>query len=180
VSQCAKKGSKLILPFSSIEALSIHEACSAVAAAPKKRLRDAKLFDFFMLDGMQLPGMHGIYFFFAPDNTTCLYVGKNSSMQFVERIPWHFAIDEASWMNHFVKYYRTHHQSPSLFEAAKDAGDCHILLMPVESELIAKVERFFRVFQKPQFNSIEFIPRYLKASPLDAKIGEVIMNNPRA
>jgi hypothetical protein len=169
------KGRKMILPFSSIEASSIHEACSAIAAAPKKRLRDAKLFDFIMQDGME----HGIYFFFAPDSTTCLFVGKNSSQQFIERIPSHFAISEASWMNHFLKRYRIQHQSISLFEAAKDAGDCHILLMPVEDDLIAKAEKFFRIFQKPQFNTLKKASarRFLSSIPLDMNLGEVLRNN---
>lgn len=165
----------MILPFSSIDTSSIKEGCSAIAAAPKKRLRDAKLFDFIMHDGVPLVGVHGIYFFFASDNSTCLYVGKNSSMQFIERIPWHFAIAEASWQNHFLKYYRKTYQLDSLFEAAKGAGDCHILLMPVDrGDLITKAERFFRVFQKPQFNSLSSANRYINSIPLDINLGEVI------
>jgi hypothetical protein len=168
----------MIVPFSSIERLSIHEACSAIVSAPKKRLRDAKLFDFIIQGGKELTdGVHGIYFFFAPDNTTCLYVGKSSSMQFIERIPWHFAIGEASWQNHFLKYYKKDRQCSSLFEAAKETEDCQILLMPVEDALITeKSEKFFRIFQKPQFNTLQSRRYRLLASSIsiNAKLGEVV------
>lgn len=164
----------MILPFSSIEGSTIEQACSTIAAAKKKRLGDAKLFDFIMQDDSELPGLHGIYMFFDADSATCLYVGKNSSPQYIERIPWHFAVSEGSWQNHFLKYYRTHHQSPSLFEAAQGARNCHILLMPVPHELITKTEKFFRVFQKPLFNKLSASGRYLNSIPLDTNVGDAI------
>ena len=169
------------MPFRSIEALSIHEAVSAISAAPKKRLRDVHLFDFIMHDGKELPdGVHGIYFFFAPDGTTCLYVGKNSSPQFIERIPWHLAISETSWQNYFLKYYKKDREFTSLFEAAKDAGDCQILLMPTPPEdgLIAKAEWLFRFFQKPEFNALASGGRFriLSSVPPNAVLGEVVRN----
>jgi len=164
----------LILPFTTIENLSVSEACKAIAAAPKKRLRDAKLFDFIMQDGAELPGLHGIYFYFAPDDRTCLYVGKNSSQQFIERIPWHFAVSEGSWQNHFLKYYRKHHNSNSLFNAAKAAGDCYILLVPIEDELITSAEKFFRVFQKPQFNTLASRRHLFNSVPTETNVREAI------
>lgn len=172
----------MILPFRRIEVLSIQEAVSEITTAPKKRLRDVQLFDFIMHDGQELPdGVNGIYFFFAPNSTTCLYVGKNSSPQFIERIPWHFAISEASWQNHFLKYYKKSHQSASLFEAAKDAEECQILLMPVplEDGLIARAEDLFRVFQRPKFNALTSGGRFRRLSsvPPDAVLGEVVRNS---
>ena len=164
----------MILPFSSIEASTIQQACTTILTAPKKRLRDAKLFDFIMQDGIELLGVHGVYFFFAADNATCLYVGKNSSPQFIERIPWHLALGEDSWQNHFLKYYRKQYQLASLFEAAKAAGDCHILLMPAPHEIIAKAEKFFRVFLKPRFNTLTSGRRFLNSIPLDMNVGEAI------
>lgn len=166
----------MIIPFSSIESSTIQQACTTIRAASKKRLRDAKLFDFIMQDGIEIPGVHGVYFFFAADNETCLYVGKNSSPQFIERIPWHFALGEESWQNHFLKYYRRHYQSASLFEAAQAAGDCHILLMPALHEVIAKAETFFRVFLKPRFNTLASGRRFLNLIriPLDSNLGEAI------
>lgn len=164
----------MILPFRSIEALSVSEACKAISAAPKKRLRDARLFDFIMQDSAELPGLHGIYFYFAPDNETCLYVGKNSSQQFIERIPWHFAVSEGSWQNHFLKYHRKHTNAESLFAAAKSAGDCHVLLMPVEDDLIAIAEKFFRVFQKPRFNTLASWCHLLDSVPPDRNVREAI------
>ena len=166
----------MILPFNSIEGSSIQQACSTISAAPKKRLGDLKLFDIIMQDGLEPPATHGIYFFFDADKTTCLYVGKNASQQFIERIPWHFALSESSWMNHFLKYYKKHHQSPSLFEAARGASDCYILLMPVPDELIAKAEKFFRVFLKPRFNSLASASRLLNSIPSDTNLGEAIRN----
>ena len=95
-------------------------------------------------------------------------------MQFIERIPWHFAIGEGSWQNHFLKYYKKHYQLDSLFEAAKGAADCHILLMPVDGDLITKAEKFFRIFQKPKFNSLRSAGRFIEAIPPDMNLGDVI------
>lgn len=135
-----------------------------------------------MHNGKELPdGVHGIYFFFAPDSETCLYVGKNSSPQFVERIPWHFAISENSWQNHFLKYFKKDRNCSSLFEAAQDAGDCQILLMPTpqDNDLIATIEWLFRFFQKPKFNALasgrHF--RFLRSIPATTVLGEVARNN---
>ncbi len=164
----------MILPLSSVEHLSIRDGCAAIAAAPKRRLADVKLFDFIIQDGAPLPGVHGIYFYFAPDGTSCLYVGKNSSQQFIERIPWHFALSDGSWQNHFLKYYRTHNHSESLFEAAKAAGDCQILLMPVAHELVGKAERFFRVFQQPRFNTLSSGKRLTTAITSEMIVGQVV------
>ena len=157
--------------------MSIAEANKAISAAPKKLLRDIKLFDFIMQDGAEIPGVHGIYFYFAPDAETCLYVGKNSSQQFIERIPWHFAISEGSWQNHFLKYFRKHHNFGTLFEAAKDIGDCHILLMPIDAELIKNSEKFFRVFQKPQFNTLAAWGHLLNSVQLENNIKEAIQTS---
>lgn len=165
----------MILPFSSVEHLSIRDGCAAIVAAPKRRLADAKLFDFIMQEGAPLPGVHGVYFYFAADGTTCLFVGKNSSQQFIERIPWHFAVSDGSWQNHFLRYYRTHHHSESLFEAAKAAGDCYILLMPVlPHEVIGRAERFFRVFQQPRFNTLSSGKRLTASIGLDMNLGEIV------
>lgn len=58
---------KLIVPFRSIEGLSIQDACSAIVAAPKTPLREVRLFDFIMHEGKELiDGVRGLYFFFFP------------------------------------------------------------------------------------------------------------------
>jgi hypothetical protein len=173
---------KLIVPFRSIEGLSIQDACSAIVAAPKTPLREVRLFDFIMHEGKELiDGVHGLYFVFSPDRTTCLYVGKNSSPQFIERIPAHFAISEASWLNHFLKYYKKDRQLSSLFEAAKDAGDCHILLMLIRDDeiLIAKAEWLSRFFQKPKFNSLASGRNFSRLSSIEPStiLGEAITNS---
>jgi hypothetical protein len=164
----------MILPFKSIEALSVAEAIKSITTAPKKQIRDIKLFDFIMQGGTEISGVHGIYFYFAPDGETCLYVGKNSSQQYIERIPWHFAISEGSWQNHFLKYFRKYYNYGTLFEAAKKIGDCHILLMPVDAELIKNSEKFFRVFQNPQFNTLAAWRHLLDSVPLECNVKEAI------
>ncbi len=144
--------SDLTLPFSEIAELTVSAACAEVKGARKKRLADVRLFDLVLQDQPN----QGIYFFFAPEpDECCLYVGKNSSMQFIERLGMHFAVAEASWQNHFLKAYKKHHRpQQSLTEALKDAGDCRLLLMPMDDGLAAKAETFFRIFQEPLFNSL--------------------------
>jgi hypothetical protein len=80
-------------------------------------------------------------------------------------------------MNHFLKYYKKHYQTTSLFEAAKGAGDCYILLMPVEGDLIVKAERVLRVFQKPKFNTLETRRQLFSSIPLDTSIGDALRCN---
>jgi hypothetical protein len=163
----------MILDFSKIEHLPVGDARSAIASAPKMRLGEIKIYDLITEDS------HGIYLFFSPDSTTCLYVGKNSSMQFVERIPLHFAIGETSWQNHFLKKYRNHYKSGSLPDTAKAVSGCHILLMPVRKyELIAKAEKFFRVVQKPVLNELKsYKYEELGKSASDFKsVGDAINN----
>ncbi len=146
--------SDLTLPFSKIAELTVSAACAAVKGAKKKRLADVRLFDLVIQDQPN----QGIYFFFAPDGCTCLYVGKNSSMQFTERLGMHFAVADESWQNHFLKAYKEHHKQQSLTSALAHAGDCRLLLMPImptDDGLAAKAETFFRIFQEPLFNSLK-------------------------
>lgn len=162
----------MILDFSKIEHLPVGDACSTIASAPKMRLGEIRIYDLITEDS------HGVYFFFGPDRTTCLYVGKNSSMQFVERIPHHFATDQTSWQNHFLKKYRDHYTSGSLPETTKAVRDCHILLMPVRRyELIVRAERFFRVFQEPVLNELKSAKaKLLKSAPDFKSVGDAINN----
>ena len=123
---------------------------------------------------------HGVYFFFSPEND-CLYVGKNSSQSFVERIPWHFALSEESWMNHFVKYHRKFGEFKSIPEAAIDSKRCQLLLMPVANENLESIkplEKFFRLFLKPRYNSysLNYQNRYRSVNmnePLYKVIGKL-------
>ncbi len=160
------KNNGLVLPFSEIRGLCVDEARRKIIGAGKKRLADITLYDLI------IPDNHGIYFFFAPDGATCLYVGKNSSLQFVERMGSHFAVDQTSWHNHFLKYYKAQHKVASLIETAQAVADCRLLLMPVTSELISSAEKFFRVALSPVLN------RRKARNPVcdDAKLEDAVEN----
>lgn len=132
--------------------MSASDVLKAIAHASRAPLRDLKVFD-LILDGDGPTDIcHGVYAFFDPEGI-CLYVGKNSSQSFVERIPWHFALGEGSWMNHFLKYLKRDQSLTSLGGAAMAARNCELLLMPIaQYELIGAFEKFLRIFLMPKFN----------------------------
>lgn len=97
---------------------------------------------------------------FFSNSNACLYVGKNSSQSFIERIPWHFALSEKSWMSHFLKHFRNHRQLDSIPEAALNVLDCRLLLIPVERiRYIDALEKLMKLVMKPEFNS--YSERYM-------------------
>jgi hypothetical protein len=152
------------------------EALNLVHSLPKKRLKDLRIYD-LLYDGDE-PIYYGVYLFYSPDGR-CLYVGKNSAQKFVERIPWHLSIAESSWMNHLVRYIRKHEGLESLSEAAEVASDNELLLIPfsrseyigkLEGECIGKLEKFFRLFAEPKYNTYSPRTRQKNRSTIDLDI----------
>lgn len=163
----------MILPFSSIENLSIVDACNEIATNEKRALKDIKIVDLIIQKGGELESRHGVYFFFS-ENNECLYVGKISSQQFVERIPWHFALSEDSYGNHFLKYYKKLHGLVSIFEAANHALHCRLLVMPIVYTDITKIEKLFRVFSNPELNGLRAANHIKSLIPTDTIVSDSI------
>lgn len=159
------------LPFDSIKQRSAQYVLDVVIAASKKRVSDIRIYD--LLYENDQPISTGVYLFFAPDSTL-LYAGK--TQRFVERIPWHFALGEGSWMNHFLRYTREHKGVESLKEAADAAREDNLLLIPVnEWDLVQKLERFFRIFGKCKYNSLSAnVQRRYRSIDLSISILEVL------
>lgn len=159
--------------------MSASDALKAVAHASRTPLRDLKVFDLILDGDAPTDIWHGVYAFFDPAGI-CLYVGKNSSQNFVERIPWHFSLHEDAWMNHFLKYLRRHQGLTTLGEAAMAARNCELLLMPMaQYELITAFEKFLRIFLAPKFNmySQGYRARYAGldlSEPLGAVLGQFV------
>ena len=131
---------------------SAKEAIDIVNRARKKQLGDLRIYD-LMFDKSE-PIFHGVYLFYSNENQ-CLYTGKNSSQSFVERIPWHFALSEKAWMNHFLKYRREAKKLNTIPETAIEAQDCQLLLIPIPGECwlqSKQLEKFFRLFLLPKYN----------------------------
>jgi len=163
----------MILPYSTIENVSIAEARDQIVASEKRALKDIKIIDLIIQNGGELESRHGVYFFFSEKNE-CLYVGKNSSQQFVERIPWHFALSVDSYGNHFLKYYKKRYGLDSIFEAAKHTLDCKLLLMPVIQRDITKIEKLFRVFSDPLLNKLRAANQIKEKIPADTIVSDGI------
>jgi len=139
------------IPFSELERRPAKDVLDAIDQAQKKKVGDLKIYD-LMLDDDE-PILNGVYVFFS-ETGNCLYVGKNAAQKFVERIPWHFAVDQGAWMNQYLKRTRKHNELETLTEAAHEAKDDQLLLIPVEQrDLIKPLEKFLRLFAEPLYNS---------------------------
>src|SRR5262249_10278348 len=87
-----------------------------VQKAEKKPLAELLVYD--LLSEGDRPLLWGVYFFFSRDGQ-CLYVGKNSTRKFVERIPLHLCLHQKGWRNHFVKQMCHHESLGCLADAAE-------------------------------------------------------------
>lgn len=123
----------------------------AIGMHRKIKLKDLKIYD-LLFDGRgQTDSVHGVYLFF--EKKKCLYIGKASGREFIERIPDHFALREEAWMNYFLKRYRDNEAIKTLWDAAKAAKNCSILVISVdEHECISKFEKLLRLIFQPAFN----------------------------
>ena len=136
--------------------LTVAELKIEIDHAPKMKLENLRVFDLIMENGIPTNQNHGVYLFFSKDNQ-CLYVGKNSSNTFVERIPSHFALDERSWMNYFLKHFKKAHKIESIPETATRVTQCNLLLLSVDErdiEWIDALEKAMRIVMRPLFNDL--------------------------
>lgn len=153
-------------------------AIESVTRADKKPVGDLKIYDLMFEGDEPLLTRIGVYLFFSPENE-CLYAGKNSALSFIERIPWHFAIWETSWMNRFLKGVRKQGNFDNLLEAADYARNHQLLLIPMGDEdkpRITPLEKFFRLFLEPTFNHFaeSTMSRYRRRLDLSKPLYEVL------
>lgn len=153
------------IPFSELAPLSGHEAVERLESTPTSKIANLHFLDLLPGRNDAFRGGRGVYLFFSP-NGDCVYVGKNSSQTFVERIPWHFSIWERSWGNHLVKRIRARSDEwapggediDTLYDAAQIAVEFRVLLIPFDppqTDRINAFERFLRTFLEPEFNSFK-------------------------
>ena len=142
----------MFLAFELIQGMTVSQARDEIMRAPRKRVSDLKVLDLAFEPGGNVPSQNGVYIFFS-EKGECLYVGKNSSQTFVERIPWHFALGEGSYANHLLKRLRKIYQIQSLEECAKRASTFELLLIPVPVwENIKPLENLLRKAMCPKLN----------------------------
>ena len=119
----------------------------------KKPLGELKVFDLLKFNDKAI--FHGVYIFFD-ENENILYIGKNSRESFVERIPWHFAMSQYSWMNHFFKYSKEFNKVETFEEIADKCINNKICLLIVnEHDKIGALEKLLRITFKPKYNSFK-------------------------
>lgn len=136
--------------FDDICMLPAREVLERVRKSEKAPLGELRVYDLLRQGDRHL--LWGVYIFYSGEQ--CLYVGKNSAQKFVERIPAHLSLSEDSWMNHLVKRIRHHEQLDCLATAADAAREYALLLIPVgQKEPIGPLEKFFRLFVGPKYNS---------------------------
>lgn len=164
----------MIVTFASIQCLTVAQACDVIRNQQKKRVNDLRIFDLIEQNDEALPFVHGLYMFFDSDGKSCLYVGRVMSPQFIERIPAHFAISEASWQNQFLKAHKEHNDCPSFRAAAVSAKDCQILILPMPHEFIVVGEKLFILFLKPKYNKRRPSADYYGKIPIDIAVSSAM------
>lgn len=160
--------------FDDIRALPARVVLEKVQLADKIALADLRIYD--LLREGERPLLWGVYFFFTQKGK-CLYVGKNAARKFVERIPVHLCLHPNDWMNHLVKRIQKYENLGSLADAAEAARSHTLLLMPVsnkeQTKRLAAVEKFFRLFAEPKYNSLPRRKRH-KGIDLGTSFTEVL------
>jgi hypothetical protein len=143
--------------------------------AEKKPLGELLVYD--LVCAGSRPLLWGVYFFYSPSGE-CLYVGKNAARKFVERIPVHLCLWEDDWMNHFVKRIQKYERHACLRDSADFARDHTLLLLAISAKAqrgeIAALERFFRLFTYPKYNSLPMKERH-KQLNLGAPLGQLLV-----
>jgi|GEM_PF-608468 hypothetical protein len=93
--------SQYLIEYSSIKDISLKEIKIIIEGTDGLALRDLKMKDLSQFENKKIfPGL-GIYIFRNTDSI--LYVGKTTSRSFIDRVPSHFDLRDASKMNTFLR-----------------------------------------------------------------------------
>jgi hypothetical protein len=171
----AREPESFRLPFSEISEISATEALRKIRNRRRVQIGELRVIELIVEDNKPQFSSIGVYVFFS-ENNTCLYVGKNQSQHFIERIPRHLVLNEDAWMNYLLRRLRIALNLPSLGHAALAAMECTLLLIPVEKvELIVRLEKFLRLFLEPEFNkySQRYRARYRNID-LSQRLGDLV------
>jgi hypothetical protein len=145
-----------------------------VRQAAKKPLGDLLVYD-LLRDGDR-PLFWGVYFFFSREGQ-CLYVGKSSSRMLVDRIPVHLCLYPREWKNHLLRRICKYEELDSFPDAADAASTHTLLLMAVgkkeQTEGLATLEKFFRLFAEPKYNALKRRKRHDRID-LERPLNEVL------
>jgi hypothetical protein len=166
------------LPLSNIIKENASTAKDMISNAPRKAIKELFILDLIFEEGKPTIPSHGIYIFFS-NSGICLYVGRNKSRDFIERIASHFSLQENAYMNTILQKTKENYNIEYNSEAAIKAKDYELLLIPIDDYLLMNIqliEDFFRVILEPIFNPPSKAARnrydnYDPSRPLDELLG---------
>ena len=146
-----------VLQYSTVKNLTINCFISKLKDTPGIKLKSLKIKDLSDI----YPGL-GVYIF--KQGKKFYYVGKVSSMSFVERIPKHFDLRESAWMNRLLKIICEKQLNKEInYECLKNASkfafnNLNLVLINFEEnwEKISRIERLLRSTNEP-LNSFKTI-----------------------
>ena len=126
-----------------------------IKESKKKKVKELRIHDLIFDSSKPIKPDTGVYIFYS-NKGDCLYVGKNSSKKFAERIPEHFVLTEDAWFNTLLKRMVKIGEATDLIDAAKKAMCYQLLIIPIRNDdddlPIQKIESFFRRILKPTMN----------------------------
>jgi hypothetical protein len=162
----------MITQLDKLSPVPLSDLSNVLSKAKKKVLGEVRLFDLIVADNTPLACCHGIYCFYAPDGTTCLYVGKVEGPQFIERLPSHLSLSEGSWFNQFMRGLKD--ETTSFAEAANVAKDCMLILIPIQSEFVKIAEKVLIERLNPKLNKRKSKSGYAGAVFDSISFGQVL------
>lgn len=124
-----------------------------ITKCEKKRLDKLRLYDFIVNSstGRPLKIVHGVYLFFSTQKK-CLYVGKSSSRQFIERIPCHLALGDHAWFNQLLKFSKN--EFKSYVKAIEATKKFTLLMISVkDKKKVKNIEKLLKLIIEPKYNS---------------------------
>lgn len=150
--------SKYLLQFANYRNKTIGHFKQAILDTPGIGLKDLKVSDLNFCEAKEiLPGI-GVYVF--KQGAHVFYVGKCSSMSFIERIPKHLDFRPHAWFNRLLELLAQNGEGKKIatsieyLEAAKFAyQNISVVLINFESkndDVIEKSERMLRYILKPK------------------------------
>ena len=156
-----------ILLFADIKEQKLNKAIEAIKSVKRKPLSELKVFDLLLTPDGTEQIRHGVYLFWNAKGQV-VYVGKNSSYHFVQRIPNHLGLSKNFFDNHLLKRIikfelKIDYSYSSFVSAAMYAQNFEISLIPInigtpdtteqEGKQITKFEKLLRVKLEPKYNS---------------------------